>query len=118
MARGRGLAKRLGTTVVALAGWLAAGPAAADCYDVFGCTDRNLFRVADLMDGPTCEFLWTMRNTIFKQHGYCFATQRAIATFGNEGCQTSNMSAIRMSRIERANVATIQNAERLKRCSG
>lgn len=115
MSGGRGWTKGLGPAV-ALAGLLLAGPVAADCYDVFGCTDRNLFRASDLMGGPNCEFLWTMRNTIFKQHGYCFTTKRAISTFGNEGCRTSDLSAIRLSRIERANVATIQQVERRKLC--
>jgi len=38
-----------------------ATPASADCYDVFGCSDKTYFRTADLQDGPNCEFLWLMR---------------------------------------------------------
>jgi len=39
-----------------------AGSASAGCYDVFGCTNASRFRMDDLMSGPNCEFLYTMRN--------------------------------------------------------
>ncbi len=97
-----------------------AGPAAAaDCYDILGCTDRDLFSnnfayLASPSMGPNCEFLWQMRNGIFAQRGYCFRTPRAIAVFGNEDCRYRNLADVPLNRIERANVATIARAERLK----
>jgi len=90
--------------------------ARADCYDVFGCTDRNAFRLADLLDGPNRQFLYEMRNRIYAQHGYCFKTPRAIALLGNKGCQTGDINALGLSRLERANAATIQRAEEMKGC--
>src|SRR5215831_1675923 len=31
----------------------------------------------------SCSELWHQRNSIYRAAGYCFSTQRAIATFGN-----------------------------------
>lgn len=90
--------------------------AQADCYDVFGCADRTYFRAADLADGPNCDFLYTMRNTIYKQHGYCFTTQRAIALFGNAGCLYDDVGQVPLNTYERANVATILSVERAEGC--
>lgn len=101
-------------TLLALA--LSAGPAAASCYDVFGCSDQNVFRLKDLLDGPNCEFLYEMRNGIFAEHGYCFSSERGIATFGNDNCRSSNVDALGLNRTERTNVSTIAEAERLKGC--
>jgi len=95
---------------------LASGLARADCYDVFGCSDKNLFRLQDLVTGPTCDFLYTMRNAIYAQHGYCFRTQRGIATFGNQGCVSGNVNALGLNRIEQTNAATILKAERMLGC--
>jgi hypothetical protein len=105
---------RAGVGVIALMG--VGGGALADCYDVFGCTDRARFRLSDLMSGPNCEFLYVMRNQIYAQHGYCFQTPRAIATFGNAGCVSSNANALGLSAIELANASTILQAEQAKGC--
>lgn len=94
----------------------AAVPALADCYDVFGCTNRDTFAYRDLVSGPNCEFLWQMRNRIYQENGYCFKTQRGIATLGNEGCSVWNEDALPMNRIEQANVATIRRAEKALGC--
>ncbi len=98
----------------------AAAPALADCYDVLGCTNQNLFsyhyRYLVSPDGPTCDFLYQMRNRIYAEHGYCFKTPRGIAEIGNQGCYLYDMGAVRLSRIEQRNVATIQGAERAKFC--
>jgi hypothetical protein len=101
--------------VVALS-LVAASGAKAACYDVFGCTERDRFRMSDLMSGPNCEFLYTMRNQIYADHGYCFKTARARATFGNAGCVTGDANALGLSGIERANAATILQAEKAKGC--
>ena len=83
---------------------------------MFGCTDSNRFRVSDLMAGPNCEFLYTMRNQIYADHHYCFHTPRAIATFGNAGCVSGNPNALGLNRIELANAATILQAEHAMGC--
>lgn len=95
---------------------LAPVPALADCYDVFGCTNRDLFAYRDLVSGPNCEFLFQMRNGIYHEHGYCFKTPRAIATFGNQGCRYTDEASLPMNRIERANAVTIKRAEAALGC--
>jgi hypothetical protein len=103
--------------VAAGLGAMSVGPAwAGECYDVFGCTDTDVFKLNDLLDGPNCDFLWTMRNQIFKDHGYCFKTERGIATFGNDGCTANTMTEAGLSPIESANVTTIQKAEKAMSC--
>jgi hypothetical protein len=99
----------------------AAAPVLADCYDVVGCTDQNLFSshygyLASVADGPTCDFLYQMRNRIYAQHGYCFKTARGISEIGNSGCYITNQAAVPLSHIEQLNIATIQRAERAKYC--
>ena len=99
--------------LLSLAG--AAG-AEADCYDVFGCTNASRFRIGDLMSGPTCEFLYTLRNGIYAEHGYCFHTARGRATFGNQGCVTGNPNALGLNAVEHYNAGVILQAERAKGC--
>jgi hypothetical protein len=93
-----------------------ATPASADCYDVFGCSDKAYFRASDLRDGPNCEFLWVMRNSIYSQHGYCFHTQRGIQAFGGVACKFADMDQVPLNQYERANVATIQSVETSMHC--
>ncbi len=38
----------------------------------------------------TCDDLWYHRNLIFHENGYCFGTERGIATFGNDSCFTKS----------------------------
>jgi hypothetical protein len=98
-----------------------AGPALADCYDVVGCTNKNLFSrnysyLGSVSDGPSCDFLYMMRNRIYAQHGYCFTTARGVSEIGNAGCHITNQSAVPLSNIERDNIATLEKAENAKSC--
>lgn len=63
-----------------------------------------------------CAQLWFERNSIFKEHGYCFKTARAIRQFGNAGCQVDDERDLRMSRGQRARVAAIIREEREAGC--
>ncbi len=98
-----------------------AAPVIADCYDLLGCSDKDLFSnnysYLVARDGPNCDFLYTVRNRIYQQHGYCFTTPRAIQELGNDGCYIHDQSAIRLSAVEQANIATIRKAEAAKGCS-
>jgi hypothetical protein len=121
MARSRG-GRRF--CVATLAGLVAviASPVLADCYDLLGCTDRDAFSAhysylaAPEPNGPNCDFLYVMRNTIYQRHGYCFKTARGIQEMGNSDCHISDLAAVPLSQVERNNVATIQRAERAKHC--
>jgi hypothetical protein len=73
--------------------------------------------VAKEISDFSCDQLWFGRNSIFKTAGYCFKTPRAIAAFGNAGCQYDDISAIHLS-VEDQNFAeTIQQAEQSKACA-
>jgi hypothetical protein len=65
----------------------------------------------------SCQSLWTERNQIYKDSGYCFKTKRAIDYFGNDGCSVSNENALRLSRSDRRRVDEIVRLERAKGCS-
>jgi hypothetical protein len=93
-----------------------ASTASAECYDVFGCTNTSTFRLSDLLSGPNCDFLYTMRNQIYADHGYCFQTAHAVATFGNANCVTGDVNALPLNGYERANAAVILRAEHAKAC--
>ena len=115
----RGVRRLSVTALVALVASFAS-PVLADCYDLLGCTDKNAFSAhysyLVAADGPTCDFLYVMRNSIYSQHGYCFKTARAIQALGNTGCRIRNMADVPLSQIERNNIATIARAETAKRC--
>ncbi|MDP1732551.1 MAG: YARHG domain-containing protein [Devosia sp.] len=95
---------------------LTSGSAMAACYEEIGCTDEDRFRKSDLRYF-SCQILWDIRNTIYKENGYCFQTERAIDYFGNEGCWITKQGRVRMSTIERQNVDTIVAVERQKGCN-
>jgi phosphopantetheinyl transferase len=63
-----------------------------------------------------CFRLWVARNSIFKANGYCFKTARAIAYFGNAGCQYDYEADVPMSPYDRQRVAQIQAEERALGC--
>ena len=64
----------------------------------------------------SCEGLWIARNEIYKAQGYCFRTKRAIAAFGNAGCQYDNIEDVPLSANDRRAVADIVRQERNLRC--
>jgi hypothetical protein len=120
----RGLlgSRRRAVVIGVLAAIGVATPVLADCYDVVGCDNRNLFSknysyLGSVANGPNCSFLYMMRNRIYQEHGYCFTTAAAISTLGNAGCSINNQAAVPLSNIERANIATIQRAEKAKGCT-
>ncbi len=48
-----------------------------------------------------CSSLWFSRNRVYKSAGYCFKTARAIAVFGNAGCQYDDISDVPLSERDR-----------------
>lgn len=103
--------------VLASAFSMVAQAATAACYEDVGCTDRSRFDEAKLGRLADCDILFEMRNTVFKERGYCFKTSRAIELFGNAGCRHDQIAAVPLNDIERANVATITRLEAAKQCT-
>jgi hypothetical protein len=93
------------------------GAARAACYEDVGCSDTDLFVAEDLQRLAECDILWEMRNTIYKENGYCFHKPKAIQVFGNAGCKFDDAGAVPMSSVERDNVAVIKNVEQRKGCT-
>jgi hypothetical protein len=94
---------------------LSSGSAMAACYEDIGCTDEDKFRKSDLRE-LSCDLLYDVRNTIYKENGYCFKTERAIEYFGNEGCWITQQSRVKLNSIEKYNVGQIVAVEKQFDC--
>ncbi|MER2605402.1 MAG: YARHG domain-containing protein [Siculibacillus sp.] len=86
----------------------------ASCVDV-GCGSTEAFSPGQVASW-SCNDLYMARNAIYYANGYCFKTERGIATFGNEGCRWRNDGDVPMSRLERRNVDLIRREERARGC--
>ncbi len=64
----------------------------------------------------SCASLWTERNQIYKDAGYCFKTARSIRAFGNAGCRYDDMYDVPLSANQRAEVDAIVERERRQGC--
>lgn len=72
--------------------------------------------VPALANPQACANLWTARNEIYKAQGYCFRTKRAIAAFGNAGCQYDDVEDLPLSANDHRVIADIVRQERALRC--
>ena len=94
----------------------AATPSHAACFESgIGCTDDHRISRSAL-NALSCDALWTVRNTIYDERGYCFRTERALESFSNDDCSVTNASALAFNSYERANVSRIVAVERQKGC--
>lgn len=91
-------------------------PAHADCFEVIGCTGSDRFDGDDL-EQLSCENLWHVRNRIYDENGYCFATERGREAFDNSDCWIEDQADVELSEIERQNVDEIVEAEEENGCS-
>jgi YARHG domain-containing protein len=64
----------------------------------------------------SCHSLWVERNSYYKQAGYCFRTERAIAYFGNAGCYIYNEAQVRFSPGVWARILEIRRLEQAMGC--
>jgi hypothetical protein len=95
---------------------LATGPATAACFENgVGCTDSELMPYSALRT-LSCDALWTVRNTIYYENGYCFKTAKGIAAFGNDNCAYNDAGAIPLNTYERKNIARVVKVEKEKHC--
>ncbi len=81
------------------------------------CTTNAEQPAANPADGGSCDDLWTMRNAIWAQYGYCFTSARGKSTFGNAGC-SRNQAQVQaaMSPQDRARVDRLRAAEANQGC--
>lgn len=109
------IAPKLAAAVLAAGTFLAAGPAMSACFEMIGCTDSEYFTDAQLRR-LSCDPLWTVRNTIFDENGYCFQTAKGKAVFSNAGCKYTVSGNVPLNKYERANVERIKAVEARKGC--
>lgn len=64
----------------------------------------------------SCEQLWYERNSIYKGFGYCFKTDRAISTFGNDGCYVYDESRLQLTSEARRRIGIIVSIEKQRYC--
>ena len=103
------ISKRLALfTVLAVA---AIGPAMAGCYESgVDCTDDHKIPKSVLRD-LSCDALWTIRNSIYNEHGYCFKTAAAKSVFDNSDCSVHNASNLDFNSYEQTNIDRIASVE-------
>ena len=91
-------------------------PATAACFEgSVGCTDDHNIPVWALQE-LSCDSLWTVRNMIFDENGYCFQTAKAKAVFSNQGCMYTGMAGMPLNPYETQNIQTVRSVEQQKAC--
>ncbi len=95
---------------------LAPGPATAACFESgVGCTNDHVISYQALRR-LSCDALWTVRNTIYAENGYCFHTARGRAVFGNQDCAYPDAGMVPLNNYERDNIARIRRVEQQRGC--
>jgi hypothetical protein len=93
-----------------------AGPAGAACFESgVGCTDSALMPYAVLRQ-LSCDALWTVRNTMYYENGYCFKTARAQASFDNSNCLYDSAAQVPLNDYETRNIDRVVRVEKEKGC--
>jgi len=86
-----------------------AAPAYAGCHLV-DCVE-NVYITDKQVAKKSCEDLWILRNSIYKDAGYCFKSPRAIRWFNNKGCQHDDEAAVPFNDYQRANIKVLKRTE-------
>jgi hypothetical protein len=92
-----------------------AAPSSASCLENVGCTNDHYMTLLEVQQ-LGCQNLYTLRNVIYRDNGYCFKTARAIAELGNDGCVHDDAGAVPLNAYERANVELVKQVETAKDC--
>ena len=107
----------LAAATIGFAALFTSQPAAAACFEgAVGCTDNATIPVAALEE-LSCDNLWTVRNMIFDENGYCFKTAKAKSVFSNDGCSYTTMAAMPLNSFEAKNIQLVQAVEKQKACN-
>jgi hypothetical protein len=102
----------LPVAVAALGG--GASNAVAGCHLV-DCVE-NVYVKPHEVKKKSCEDLWILRNSMFKDARYCFKTPRAISWFGNQGCLYDDEASVPLNDYQRHNITVIEDVEASKGC--
>lgn len=71
---------------------------------------------APALAADPCDELWSERNAVYAEAGYCFRTPRAIRAFGNANCRYDSLRDVPLSARDRAKVADIVREEQRNAC--
>lgn len=93
---------------------LAATPASAGCH-LIDCVESVYLSPKDVAT-HSCESLWVLRNSIFDDAGYCFASARGMKSFINDGCSFTDQEAVPLNDYQRANIEVLKAVEVSKGC--
>jgi hypothetical protein len=95
---------------------LSPAPVSAACFESgVGCTNSELIPYPALRR-LSCDALWTVRNTIYYENGYCFQTVRGQAAFDNSSCAYTDAGMVPLNTYERENVSRVVQVERERGC--
>jgi len=110
-------AARLGAAAFATMVMTGTQPANAACFESgVDCTDDHNIP-AWVLQQLSCDALWTVRNTIFDENGYCFQTAKAQAVYSNAGCMYTSMASMPLNSYEVTNIQTVRSVEKQKGCN-
>jgi len=103
--------------MLAAAALVAASPAMSQsCFEDVGCPSDHSIPKA-LLQQLSCDTLWTVRNAIYRDNGYCFKSKKALSIWGNEGCAYWDPAEVPMNAYERTNISRIRSVEQQKGCN-
>ncbi len=106
----------LAAATIGFAAFFTTPAANAACFEGnVGCTDSAAIPVSALQE-LSCDSLWSVRNMIFDENGYCFQTTKGQSVFSNEGCAYKTMSAMPLNTYESQNILTVRKVEKQKAC--
>lgn len=103
----------LATTAAALT-VCGASTAHAGCH-LIDCVE-NVVITEKQVASKSCEDLWILRNSIYKDAGYCFKSPKAIKWFGNSGCSYDDEAAVPLNDYQRANAKLLRAVSEKKGC--
>jgi hypothetical protein len=103
-------------TAALLTGATAPATAQKSCFEDVQCPWNHYIPKAQLWQ-LSCDSLWTVRNSIYHDNGYCFKTKRAKQVWGNQGCSYWDAADVPLNNYEQANVASIRSVEKQKGCN-
>lgn len=100
--------------LAAAAAAVMATPALAGCH-LIDCVE-NVDIKPDEIKSMSCDQLWLLRNSIYDDAGFCFASPRAAEHFSNQGCTYTDERLVPLNDYQRSNIQVFRDMEAKKGC--
>lgn len=88
--------------------------ASAGCH-LIDCVD-NIDIKPDEIKAMSCDELWLLRNSIYDDAGFCFASPKAAEHFSNQGCTYTDERLVPLNDYQRSNIQVFRGMEAKKGC--